>query len=76
MRIVERVHHGIATHIQANARWSYFDPPLAQIPRDLGYIYIPDPGWPWHTFDHDQIELRLVACECQDPTMLKALQEG
>ena len=76
MLIVERVFHTIATHTQKNARWSYTDPPLAQTPRDLRYIYRPDPGWPWITFDHDQIELRLVAANCKDAKMLEGLAKG
>jgi len=76
VEIVERVYHSIATHTQANARWSYSDPPLAQTPRDLRYLYKPDKGWPWITFDHDQIELRLVAAACQDPTMLEGFSKG
>ena len=76
MLIVERIYHNIATHTQANARWSYTDPPLAQTPRDLRFIYRPDPDWPWLTFDHDQIELRLVAAACQDSTMLEGLAKG
>jgi hypothetical protein len=74
--ILDRIYHSIATHTQANARWSYTDPPLAQTPRDLRFIYRPDPGWPWITFDHDQIELRLVAANCKDPTMLEGLAKG
>lgn len=73
MLIVPRIYHTISTHTQANARWSYTNPPLAQTPRDLRFIYRPDPGWPWIIFDHDQIELRLVAAECKDPTMLEGL---
>ena len=76
MLIVPRIFHSISTHAQANARWSYTKPPLAQTPRDLRFIYKPDPGWPWITFDHDQIELRLVAAECKDPTMLEGLRKG
>lgn len=76
MIIVDRIFHTIATHTQANARWSYTNPPLAQTPRDLRYLYKPDKGWPWITFDHDQVELRLVAAECKDPTMLEGLTKG
>ena len=76
MLILDRIYHNIATHSQANARWSYTDPPLAQTPRDLKFVYKPDPGWPWLIFDHDQIELRLVAAECKDQTMLEALGKG
>ena len=76
MRIVDRVYHTISTHTQVNARWSYTDPPLAQTPRDLRYIYKPDPDWPWITWDHDQIELRLVAANCKDATMLEGLEKG
>jgi len=74
--ILDRIYHTISTHTQKNARWSYTDPPLAQTPRDLRFIYRPDPGWPWITFDHDQIELRLVAAACQDPTMLEGFAKG
>lgn len=76
MEIVERIYHTISTHSQTNARWSYTNPPLAQIPRDLRYIFKPDKGWPWISFDHDQAELRLVAAECKDPTMLEGLSKG
>lgn len=74
--VITRVHHHISLHAQANGRWSYTDPPLAQIPKDLLTIYKPDPGWPWLLFDMDQIELRLVAMECQDPTLLEAFEKG
>ena len=76
MKITERVFHTISTHSQNNARWSYTNPPLAQTPRDLRCIYKPDPSWPWITFDHDQIELRLVAANCKDATMLEGLEKG
>ena len=73
---VTRVHHSIKLHAQANGRWSYTDPPLAQIPKYLLTIYKPDPGWPWLIFDMDQIELRLVAMECRDVTLLEAFANG
>ena len=76
MNIVPRIYHTISTHAQANARWSYTKPPLAQMPRDLRFVYRPDKGWPWLVFDHDQIELRLVAAECKDETMLEGLSKG
>ena len=66
--------HQIHVHAQANARWSYVEPPLAQLPGDLRDLYIPDPGWPWICWDHDQIELRIVACEARDPLLLEGFQ--
>lgn len=74
--VTTRIHHNINLHAQANGRWSYTDPPLAQLPKDLLTLYRPDKGWPWLIFDMDQIELRLVALECQDPTLLEAFDKG
>lgn len=74
--VVTRIHHNINLHAQANGRWSYTDPPLAQLPKDLLTLYRPDPGWPWLIYDMDQIELRLVAMECQDPKLLEAFENG
>ena len=74
--IRDRVHHTISLHSQKNARWSYTDPPLAQLPDDLEDLYEPDPDWPWFGFDWDQIELIEVAAECKDPTLLNALRNG
>lgn len=71
-----RIYHSIAIHTQANARWSWTDPPLAQLPKDLRNLFMPDPGWPWFCFDHDQIELRMVAGYSGDPAMLKAFADG
>jgi hypothetical protein len=76
VRIKDRVYHTIGVHSQANARWSYSDPPLAQLPGDLRDLYMPDPGWPWFCWDHDQIELRIVACEAHDPLLLEGFEKN
>jgi len=76
MKTFDRVHHEILIHSQRNSRWSYNNPPLAQLPRDLTTIYKPDPGWPWFLFDWDQIELRLVACYSKDATLLNCFSKG
>ena len=76
MNTIDRVHHEILLHSQRNARWSYNNPPLAQLPRDLATLYRPDPGWPWVEWDWDQLELRIVACLSRDATMLEVFAKG
>ncbi len=76
LRIIPRVFHTINIHAQAEHRFSYVDPPLAQLPTDLEDIYIPDPGWPWFCWDWKQIEDWIIGILCQDPQFLKELAEG
>ena len=73
MRVVERVAHEIGIHSQKEYRWSYRNPPLATLPPDLRCIYVPDPGWPWCGWDHEGIELRILACEARSRYLLDAL---
>src|SRR5574343_332273 len=74
--VIDRVYHHISIHSQADARWSYTDPPLATIPPDLRDIYEPDPGWPWLSWDWDQIELRLQMAYAGDTPLYEAFQKG
>jgi len=76
LKIIPRVFHHISIHAQAEHRFSYIDPPLAQLPTDLEDIYIPDPGWPWLCWDWSQIEDWIIGILCQDPQFLKELAEG
>lgn len=76
MEIIDHIHHHIAIHTQADARWSYTDPPLATIPPDLRDIYMPSEGWPWLSWDWDQIELRIQAAYAGDEPMLQAFAKG
>lgn len=76
MPIADRVYHSIKIHAQADARFSYTDPPLAQLPHDLRDLYVPDPGWPWLCWDMDQIEVRLHACYALDRPLLEAFEKG
>ncbi|KKM76647.1 hypothetical protein LCGC14_1378120, partial [marine sediment metagenome] len=76
LRIIPRVFHTINIHAQAEHRFSYLDPPLAQLPTDLEDIYIPDPGWPWFCWDWKQAEDWIIGILCQDPQFLKELAEG
>lgn len=73
--ILDRVHPRIATHAQANARFSTTDPPMATIPSDLRDLYMPDEGWPWFGWDCDQQELRLIAALANDTPLLEAFRK-
>ena len=74
--VVSRVHPNISLHAQANARWSITNPPVGLAPKSLVSMYQPDANWPWLIYDMDQIELRLVAMECQDAKLLEAFEKG
>jgi hypothetical protein len=74
--ILDRVHPRIATHSQANARFSTTDPPMATLPADLRDLYMPDEEWPWFGWDWDQQELRLIAAIANDHPLLEAFKNG
>jgi hypothetical protein len=74
--VVDRIYHTISIHSQNNARYSYTDPPLAQTPDDIRYIYEPDENWPWLHWDMDQIELRIVAATARDWPLLQDFSDG
>lgn len=63
-------------HAQASGRWSTNDPPLAQLPKDLHDIVMPDPGTVWLGWDWDQIELRINAAQSNDVPTLLAFRQG
>jgi len=74
--ILDRVHPLIATHAQANARFSTTDPPMATTPEDLRDLYMPDDEWPWFAGDWDQQELRIIAALANDEPLLEAFRNG
>ena len=76
LKIVPRVFHTITLHTQEEHRFSYTDPPLAQLPEDLEDLYMPDPGWPWLTRDQDQVESRIIGEEAQDAQFMREINEG
>lgn len=76
MGIVSRVYHEIKVHTQAEYRFTYTKPPLAQLPSDLEDIYRPDPGWPWYCWDWDQCEPRFLAVLSEDQQLQREIDEG
>lgn len=60
-------------------RFSSRDPNLQNIPRDLGDIrrgFIARKGYTNFYLDYSQIEMRILIHYCEDPNMLKVMQEG
>lgn len=76
MRIVDRVVPHASIHAQAERRWSWYDPPLAQLPTDLEDIYMPDDWWPWLTFDWDQAEPRIQQALSGDERLKEEIETG
>lgn len=76
LNVIPRIFHTINIHAQAEHRFSYTDPPLAQLPEDLEDLYIPDPGWPWRGWDWIRCEDYIIGYECQDEQFLRELREG
>jgi len=75
-KVIPRVFHHISIHTQEEHRFSYTDPPLAQLPEDLEDLYLPDPGWPWLAWDYNQLEDYIIGHESQDKQYLLELDEG
>ncbi len=76
MRCIPRIYHKVNLHAQRDGRWSWVDPPLAQVPVDLLDVYVPDASWPWLQWDHDAIEVRIHAAMAGDLPYLAALDKG
>jgi len=76
MNVKSRVHHEVSIHAQSERRFSYYNPPLGQLPQDLEDLYIPDPGWPWLSWDWDQMEPKLLCALCKDEQLTKEITEG
>jgi DNA polymerase-1 len=77
-----RVHTDFNQTVAATGRLSSSNPNLQNIPvrtargRKIREAFIPQEGWKLITADYSQIELRIMAHLSEDPTMLKAYQEG
>ena len=61
---------------QKNARWSTVDPPIAQLPKVVRPMLVPDPGWPWLVFDWKNIELRIIAYVANDEPLIHMLENN
>ena len=76
--VMERCYPRFSLHTQTSGRWSTQNPPMATLHRSgsLDHLFIPDPGEAWVGYDIDQAELRVMACEARDETMLAVFREG
>ncbi len=79
----ERIHCTFNQSVAATGRLSCQDPNLQNIPvrsaegRKIRTAFIPQfPDWSFLAGDYSQIELRLLAHLSDDPTLIKAFQEG
>ncbi len=73
-----RVHASFNQVVAATGRLSSHDPNLQNIPirteegRAIRSAFLPEEGWLLLAADYSQIELRVLAHFCQDPTLLEA----
>lgn len=74
--ILGRIHPDMLTHSQKTGRWSTVDPPIAQLPKGLRDIVIPDPGEVWITWDWSAIEPRILEGYCNSKILRAAFDEG
>lgn len=75
-----RVHPDIFPE-QASGRWSVTKPGLTVVGKRGGKvteraIYIADPGEVLVAFDADQVDMRAIAAECQDPAYMALFMPG
>ncbi len=74
--ICDRIYPDILIHSQKTGRWSYLDPPIAQLPKDLRDLVIPDPGEVWINWDWSAIEPRILEAYCKSKILKAAFDEG
>lgn len=74
--IVDRIYPDILIHPQKTGRWSYLDPPIAQYPKGLRDLIIPDPGEVWVHWDWSAIEPRILEAYCRSKILKAAFDEG
>ncbi|MFF5994347.1 DNA polymerase I [Lysinibacillus sp. KU-BSD001] len=79
----EKVHTRFQQALTATGRLSSTDPNLQNIPirleegRKIRQAFVPSkPGWVLFAADYSQIELRVLAHMCEDPTLVEAFREG
>jgi len=76
-----RVHASFNQVVAATGRLSSSDPNLQNIPirteagREIRSAFLPEDGWTLVAADYSQIELRVLAHFCQDPTLCRAFEQ-
>jgi DNA polymerase-1 len=77
-----RIHTTYAQTVAATGRLSSVDPNLQNIPvrtelgKEIRRAFVPEAGFSLLSVDYSQIELRLLAHECKDETLLQAFESG
>lgn len=74
--VLDRIYPDILIHSQKTGRWSYIDPPIAQLPKGLRDLIIPDAGEVWVTWDWSAIEPRILEAYCRSKILKAAFDEG
>lgn len=75
----DRVHAKIGTLQARTARMSISRPPLQQLPSGdwkVRRAFLADPGQLVIASDYSQVEMRVLAALCQDPTLVEAILSG
>ena len=75
----DRLHPFIGGLQARTARMSISTPPLQQLPSGDATIrraFVADPGQVLLSCDYSQVEMRVLAALCQDPTLLEAIHSG
>lgn len=77
-----RIHTTFEQHIAATGRLSSTEPNLQNIPirtelgRTIRRAFVAGTGYSLLSLDYSQVELRFLAHECRDETLLKAFEKG
>ncbi|RMG22704.1 MAG: DNA polymerase I [Armatimonadetes bacterium] len=77
-----RIHTTYEQHVAATGRLSSVEPNLQNIPirtelgRTIRKAFVADEGFQLLSLDYSQIELRFLAHECHDPTLMDAFRTG
>lgn len=74
--VVDRIYPTFHIHAQKTGRWSTSDPPLAQLPKALRNIIIPDTGHVWFHWDWSGIELHFLEAHSDSDILKAAHNEG
>lgn len=71
-----KIHCSWLQHGTTSERLSSRQPNLQNVPEDMRIIYVPTPGLAFWSFDYSQLELRIMAYEAGEESLIDAFAEG